>query len=285
MQSEKPKSLKSYSHIRAALYGQPVAISESGLDLVLGIVEARSEGIVPEETVKARAGDEQNEEDIPHLQMVGNVALISVLGPIFPRANLFTRISSMTSAKGIQGAIDAAKEQEPSAYCFLYDSPGGAVSLGFETAEAIWDLRNKSAVPVVSVVEGSACSLAYLWASQADKIYTGVDSVLGSISVVMRMMSDDRAQRNAGVDSFTIKSGSLKQMDDPKTLAFVNQYQSLINQCSTWHDMFVSAVQRGRKGIDAAAVATGEIWIGQKSVDAGLADEVATLAKVLKELQ
>lgn len=280
-ENQSRRAVKSYPNIRRALYGQPLAISETGLDLVCGIFEAASEGLISD--LEAQSQDDKKPNPNPELQWVDDVALISVMGPIFPRANLFTRVSGMTSAQGIMAAIDVAAAEKPSAYVFLFDSPGGSVSLGFECADKIYGLRSNSA-PVWSVVQGNCCSLAYLWASQAERVFCGVDSMVGSISVVLRAMSDDRAMKNIGVDGFTIKSGNLKQMDDPATLAFANQYASLLTQVQTWHEMFVSSVQRGRASINAAQMATGEIWIGRKAVAAGIADEVSTLDEVLNQL-
>ena len=275
-------SIKNFSHIRKAIIGQPIAITESGLDLILGIVEAHERGLVPPD-MKSDDPEDAEEQGSPHLQMVGNVAVISVMGPIMPRAQWFHNLSNISSSTGVMTAIDEAKAQKPSAYVFLFDSPGGSVSLGFECANKIFSLRGGKA-PVVSVVQGTCCSLAYLFASQAETIFCGVDSMVGSISVVMRSMTNDRMMRNAGIDFFTMKSGDLKQMDDPSFLATSKQYESLLAQLGTWHDLFKSSVRRGRPMMDIEKVSTGEIWIGQKAVAAGLADEVSTLDDVLNSL-
>jgi ClpP class serine protease len=273
--------MKNLSHVRGSLYGTPLAISESGLDLVCGIVEAH---LSDKQSDWLAANEAVVKAPNPSLKMVGDVAQISVIGPIFPRSNIMTRLSGMTSALQISDAIDEAKSKSPAACVFIFDSPGGAVSLGFEVANKIYSL-GQSGVTTFASVQGQACSLAYLWASQCDHVALGPDSVVGSVSIILRSENSDRALRNEGTDILTIKTGNLKQANDPGALAFANQYAAILSQANTYHDMFVNAVSRGRPRLDMTQVAGGNIWIGQKAIESGLADEVATLEELMSQLK
>ena len=270
---------KKHPHILAALYGQPWAITDDWLTTICGIVEKRSEAPI-EEFKAAMKPMEDDSADSP-MQMAGDVAIIPVMGPIFPRANLFTAMSGATSSAGVSDMIDEATAKEAKGVVFHFDSPGGAISGGFEVGNKIASMT----VPTFACIEGTCASLAYLWAAQCDRVCVSQASVVGSVSVVMRMMSSDRAARNEGMDITTIKSGTLKQAGDPSTLAFAGQYQSLLTQLNTYHDMFVAAVSTARPKMDMSKVATGDIWIGQKAVAAGLADRVCTLADCLAEFE
>jgi ClpP class serine protease len=277
----KKENSKSYPRVRAAIYGQPMAISKSGMDLICGIVEAQENGLVSNYVKAAGNPADPQELESDHLKMRGNTAVISVLGPIIPRANWFSQVSNLTSSTGILESIDEALSKDPEKIVFLFDSPGGSVSLGFEVADKIFSLRDLD-IPVLSVVQGQCCSLAYLLASQTDYIYTGRDSMLGSISVILRAESSDRALRNEGTDINEFVTGNLKQAGDPSKMHFTDQYASVLEQAMTYHDMFEAAVARGRKAVDINKVCTGQVWIGQKAIDAGLADEISTLDDVLK---
>lgn len=267
---------KRFPHVLSAIYSQPWAITESWLDTIAGIVENRSKASIDEfkAAVKDASADEESD-----LNVVDNVAIIPVMGPIFPRANLMTRLSGATSSQDVSDLIDEALAADVKGVVFHIDSPGGSVSGGFEVANKIASLD----VPTVAMIEGVGASLAYLWASQCDQVCVTQASVVGSVSVVMRMASDDRAMRNEGRDIVTMKSGNLKQSGDPASLAFANQYQSLLTQLDTYHQMFVSMVGTARPKMDMAKVSTGDVWIGAKAVAAGLADRVCTLQDVLDD--
>lgn len=273
-----PTRSKKHSHILAAIYGTPWAITEPWLETIVGIVEDRSRMSLDE--LKAMMDDDEDEPNSP-LQMVGKTAVIPVTGPIFPKANLFTQISGATSSQGVSAMIDEALAKRADAVIFSIDSPGGAIPGGFEVAKKIASLP----VPTYAMIEGTGASLAYLWAAQCDEVCCTQASVVGSVSVVMRMTSNDRAMKNDGVDVVTLKSGTLKQAGDPASLAFAGQYQSLLSQLGTYHDMFQGAVasKRGAK-MDMSKVSTGDVWIGSKAKDAGLVDKISTLQDLIDEI-
>lgn len=262
----------------AAVYGTPWAITESWLDTIAGIVEDRSKASIQE--FKSMMDDSDDDSESP-LQMVGNVAVIPVMGPIVPRANFFSAMSGATSSSGVSDMIDEAMSKKPDAIVFQIDSPGGAIPGGFEVANKIASLP----VPTVAMIEGTGASLAYLWAAQCDMIYCSQASVVGSVSVIMRMVSGDRAMKNDGMDVVTMKSGALKNAGDPSGLQSSAQYQSLLTQLNTYHDMFTAAVSTKRaQKMDVGKVATGDVWIGSKAVANGLADGVSTMQDVLSML-
>lgn len=267
---------KKFPKILSAVYGQPWAITEPWLDTIAGIVEAHVSGNAPAFVAKSKKDQEADDDESP-LQMIGSTAIIPVNGPIIPKANWMSQLSGATSSQEVSELIDLAVSKQARQIIFHIDSPGGAVTGGFEVANKIASLS----IPTVAMIEGMGASLAYLWAAQCDEVCISMASIVGSVSVVMRMASDDRAMRNEGVDFVTIKSGNLKQAGDPASLAFAGQYQSLLSQLDTYHQMFVSMVGTARPEMDMAKVSTGDIWIGQKAVAAGLADRICSIDDVL----
>lgn len=268
---------KKFPNVLAAVYGTPWAITESWLETIASIVEDRSKGSIQD--FKAMM-DESEDEQSP-LQMVGRVAVIPVMGPIIPRSNFFSNMSGATSSAGVSDMIDEAMDKKPDAIVFQIDSPGGAIPGGFEVANKIAAVP----VPTIAMIEGMGASLAYLWAAQCDMVYCSQASVVGSVSVIMRMASSDRAMKNDGVDVVTMKSGALKNAGDPSTLSSSAQYQSLLTQLNTYHDMFTAAVSTKRSAkMDVSKIASGDVWIGSKAVAAGLADGISTMQNVIDDL-
>jgi ClpP class serine protease len=273
---------KSFKHIRAAIYGQPLAISEGGLDLVCGIIEAHEAGKIPE-TIVAAAGDSSAKKS--KVQMVGgNAAIVPIMGPIVPRASFFSNVSGMTSSQEIMDMIDEAVAAEVRTIAYKTDSPGGSVQLGFEVADKMFAIKEAGKITQITCVQGQCCSLAYLFASQTDQIIAGVDSMLGSVSVIMRAESSDRQLRNEGTDILTMTTGSLKRASDPSSISLTSQFSAIIGQAKTYHEMFVGAIQRSRPAMNIPLIETGDVWIGKKAVDAGLADKIGTMQQLISDL-
>jgi len=270
------------NHIRAALYGEPWMISDNGLEQIIAIAESHAAGQLPE--AAAMYGKEEKPKS-SLLEMVNGHAVVSIQGPVFPKANMLTRMSGATSSQQIGEALDEAVAAKPRSIIMRIDSPGGAVQGGFEVADKLNEIR-ESGLPLVAHVDGMAASLAYLFASQADVITMSKYSQVGSVSVIYRSMNDERAMRNAGVDAITLRSGDRKQVDT--ILAAGNsttaQMASVVRRVDKLHGMFVAAVKRSRKHMDEAKFATGEMWHGDDAITSGMADEMLSFEQLVSAL-
>lgn len=270
------------SRIKSALYSEPWMIEESGLEKLIAIAESHAAGVLPEAALKFA----ENEKRGGIWSMDGRVAVVDITGPVFPKSNMMTALSGATSSQAIAGAMDEVMNARPDAMVLRIDSPGGAVIGGFEAADKIAEVR-ASGIPVIASVEGMAASLAYLFASQSDEIHLSRVSVVGSVSVIYKAQNDERMMRNAGVDMITLRSGDRKQVDN--VIAAGNsttaQMRGMVSRIDLLHSMFVSAIAQGRfnkRKMDAASVATGEVWIGRDAVKAGIADKVMTFTDTME---
>lgn len=263
-------------HIRKAIYSQPWAITEGWLESICEIFESNCAG--GPVNFKADLHNGLNPEE-PEYQVVNGIAILPIMGPIFPRANLMTQLSGATSLDVLGRRIDDAAENPlVETILFLIDSPGGSVMGLSEMATKIYDLRD-SGIGTIAFAEGTAASAAYMLGSQAEIFLATEGSVVGSIGTIARIDSADRAMKNQGIDSIVLRSGELKAAGNgPLT---PNQENSLRKVLNTYFEMFKAAVIRGRPSISIDEVATGEVWIGQQAVSMGLVDEISTLQNAL----
>ena len=269
---------KELPHLRKAIYGQPWAITDTWLDAICDIFEANVSGANPK-AFEAAAHDLFDDEGRDY-QVVDGVAIIPVMGPIFPRANILTKMSGATSLDVFTRRLDDAINDDGAMAVMIHiDSPGGSVMGLAEAATKVFNARGGK--PIVSLAEGTAASAAYMIGSQADYFYATEGSVIGSIGTIARIDSQDRAMKNAGVDSVIFRSSELKAAGNgPMT---PRQEDSMRKMLQTFFAMFKDAVLRGREGIDIEAVATGEVWIGSEAVDLNLIDGIMTFDDVIRE--
>ena len=267
--------MPSMPRVRSMIYGQPWLISEAYLETIAEVFERRiytGEKIVVE--------DEREEGNV---ERIGNVDVIQCNGVISRRMNMFSAISGGASIDALRLGLREAMASDSRAALFHFDSPGGAVGGGFEFAREIYEARMSGIKPVIALVDGNCCSLAYLFASQCETIYATEASAIGNIGVVGKIDDYSRGEKNAGNDPVVVRSHPNKGIGvGPITPA---QAQVLQARCNEYAGMFKSAVMRGRGSL-LKTEDDGELvldYIGMKAVEIGLVDSIATLEELISE--
>lgn len=267
----------------------PWAIQEDWLKTILGIasgngdvstaLQLRKDAVDAVESVPARRMDGTRRVGIRN-----GVAILSVRGPIFRYANLFTAVSGATSIQAT--ALDFRSSlDDPDIHSIILnlDSPGGMVAGVNEFSEQVFSARGMK--PIIAYAGGMAASAAYWIASAADEIVTDATAELGSIGVVMGYLDTREANKKRGIEEIEIVSSvSPKKRPDPKTEKGKAELQRRVDDIA---GVFVNAVARNR-GIDTDAVINGYgrggVMAGQSAVDAGLADRLGSLETLISEL-
>lgn len=253
-----------------AIASQPWAITQEWLATIMAVA-AREVGDL--EAVEARLGKPlQNTRAVT---VRGSAAVIPVTGPIFRRANLFTRISGATSIEILARDFTTALEDPAVGAIVLdLDSPGGEVAGVNEFAQMIADAR--ATKPVVAYVGSQAASAAYWIASACSEIVADATAMLGSIGVVMALPSD----RPSGELEFT-SSQSPHKRADVATSAGRHQVQSLVDATA---DVFIETVARNRGTTPERVLrdfGAGGMLVGRAAVEVGMADRIGSLESVL----
>lgn len=203
------------------------------------------------------------------------VALVPVNGPIFQRANLFTRISGATSGE-ILGLDLTRAASDPSVRGIVLDidSPGGQAGGISELAEHVRALTKVK--PIVAYVRHLGASAAYWLAAATDSVVISDTALVGSIGTVLS------AQR--GRDSKQIEfvsSVSPAKRPDLESEAGRAQLQRLVDDLGM---VFVESVARYR-GVSPEDVieryGKGDVLVGARAVSAGLADKLGSLESVI----
>ncbi|QQR68852.1 MAG: S49 family peptidase [Alphaproteobacteria bacterium] len=257
------------------LSGEPWAITETALQTILEIAGRENES---PQAVAAKLGrDLQNTYTATERE---GVAIIPVTGPLFRYANLFTAVSGASSYELIARDFTAALENPQIKGIILdIDSPGGEVNGVSELSNMVYAARGKK--PVVAYASGDAASGAYWIASAADEIVVSDTSALGSIGVVGMYRGKSGKQ---GEDVEIVSSQSPHKRLDPSSDEGRARLQMRIDSMA---DVFIETIARNRK-VSAESVQThyggGDVLIGAKAVQAGLADRVGSLEQLIQEL-
>ncbi|MBB4212756.1 ClpP class serine protease [Rhodothalassium salexigens DSM 2132] len=212
------------------------------------------------------------------------VAVVELLGPIFPRANLFTDVCGGVSCQDMAARLDAlARRADVGAILLEIDSPGGAVTGVDELARTIRAVGRTK--PVVAQVTGTAASAAYWLAAAAGEIALTRTAGVGSIGVVATLPKQLAPDGRGEMAFEIVSSGAPDKRPDPETEAGSKTVRQRLDAIEA---LFVEAVAEGR-GVTAERVRTGfgrgGIVTGQAAVDAGMADRLASRDETLARLQ
>jgi ClpP class serine protease len=209
----------------------------------------------------------------------GGVAVIPVVGPIFPRANLFTEISGATSIDVLaQDLRTAADDPGVRSIVLDIDSPGGQVTGVAELANRIRSAAGKK--PIIGYASGTLASGAYWLGSAADALILSPTTAAGSIGVVTGMRRPDPKDDTIEI----VSSLAPNKRVDVSTDAGRAEVQRVVDDL---HDVFERAVAQHR-GVSVERVRSdfgrGGVLIGAKAVAAGMADKVGDFESLVSEL-
>ncbi len=256
--------------------GDPWAITETALHTILEVAARENEA---PEAVAAKLGRQlQNSYNATERD---GVAIIPVTGPLFRYANIFTAISGASSYELIaRDFMSALENPQISSIILDIDSPGGEVNGVSELASMIFEARGTK--PVIAYASGDAASGAYWIASAADEIVVSETSALGSIGVVgiYRGKSAKESAETVEIVSSQSPHKRLNPMSDDGRAKLQTRIDSMA-------DVFVSTIARNRS-VTADHVLEhyggGDVMIGAHAVNAGLADRIGSLERLITEL-
>jgi signal peptide peptidase SppA len=208
------------------------------------------------------------------------VAIILVEGTIFRYANFFTDFSGGATVESLAQDFNAALDNpKVSAILLNIDSPGGEANGINEFAQMIFSARSRK--PVIAYVGGMGASAAYWIASAAHEIVADKTAIVGSIGVVATVPNPDaRGAKEIQV----VSSQSPRKRPNPNTESGRAQLQATIDDLA---EVFIDSVARNRE-TTADDVETnfgrGGVFVGQKAVEAGLADRLGSFEETLSGL-
>jgi signal peptide peptidase SppA len=264
-------------HLASRLYGTPLLIARSKLEVILSVLGERIGW--PELTAGLPA------YPVPRSQSTSapGIAVIPVHGTLVRRALGVEAASGMSSYGEIAATIDAAVADPAITGILLdVDSPGGEAGGVFELGQRI---RAANALkPVWAVANDSAFSAAYAIACSASRVFVTGTAGVGSIGVIA--MHVDQTVRDAkdGYRYTAITAGARKNDFSPHEVLTSDAHAGLQAEVSRLYDLFVAHVAQMR-GIAPALIRDTEagLFFGPAAVASGLADAQGSLESALLE--
>ena len=213
------------------------------------------------------------------------IAIIPVIGPIFPRANLFTFFFGGTTLQTLAIDFQAALDnKDVIGILFNVDSPGGSVTGIGEFASQV--AAGRKIKPVKSYVYGGGNSAAYWIISATGEIYAAESAQLGSIGVIATVKDTRERDNKEGVRTleFVSSVSPYKNLD-------LNSNDGLARIQRTIDSLGGIMVQQiaDFRGTDVETVleeyGQGDSFTGNIAYGRGLIDGISSFESVLSNMK
>ena len=263
-------------HLASRLYGTPLLVARSKLDIILAVLGDRIGW--PEPKAGLPIPPPRGLPDAP-----SGIAVIPVHGTLVRRALGMEAASGLTSYGEISAMLDAALA-DPSVTGILLDvdSPGGEAGGVFELAGRV---RAADAVkPIWSIASDAAFSAAYAIASAASRVYVTQTAGVGSIGVIAMHVDQSARDAQEGYRYTAITAGDQKNDLSPHQPLDKEASARLQAEVDRLYGIFVDHVSEMRK-LESRFVRSTQagLYFGPEAVTAGLADAQGSFDTVLTD--
>lgn len=216
---------------------------------------------------------------IPFLKTDPTVAVLRLEGSIGTGSR---SLSDRSTADMIEKAFAKGK---PAAVAIEINSPGGSAVQSSLIAKRIRRLAAEKDIPVFTFVEDVAASGGYWLATAGDEIFVDRGSIVGSIGVISAGFGLQGTMEKIGAERRIHTAGKSKSFLDPFTAekpADVKRLKGLLDDLHVYFKDHVSE-RRAGKLPEGQDLFTGDIWVGEKAIEVGLADALGQLVPVMKD--
>jgi protease-4 len=199
-------------------------------------------------------------------------------------------ISGSTAASAdnvMAGLQDAFKDKRTRGVILRINSPGGSPVQAGYIYDEMRRLRTKYPdIPLYAVVEDICASGGYYVAAAADRIYIDKASIIGSIGVLMDGFGFTGTMEKLGIERRLLAAGDNKGFLDPFSPLLEPQKQHAEQMLGQIHQQFIGMVRagRGERLKETPDMFSGLLWVGQKSIELGLADALGSVEYVAREV-
>jgi len=163
------------------------------------------------------------------------------------------------------------------------DSPGGVVGPSQEILKEVE--RTKKVKKVVASFGSMATSGGYYAACAADVIMANPGTATGSIGVILQLANVEQLAKKVGVDVYSLKAGSLKDLGSPFQPLGPEGRKVLQGLLDDLHEQFIQDVARNRKlpVEKVRALADGRVFTGQDAKKLGLVDTLGNFNDAIEQ--
>lgn len=269
------KKMLKNKHILSAICSSQWLIDENYLQLLISVVNGEGDR---EEAMLVKEENERARTVLQSAVAGTDVAIIPVIGPIIPRATMFSRVCGITDLDMLNSQFESAlSDDSVGKILFYFDSPGGHATGINEFSDKIYEARGRK--PIEGYVGGTSASASFWMSSAVDRLSVDATARLGSVGVVVAMPKND------GTYVEIVNSNSPRKRLNPENK---EDKEEVVRYLDSMAEVFFERLSRNFGINDIAYVkenfGKGGIRVGMDAVNFRMAHEVSSLQKVVSRL-
>ena len=275
----KNKKQSAVLRLTEELYSKPHLISPSSFYAITSYLEKRNQNMLMKFEEMDDGGEEEDEDKFDPMSGVG---VINVYGALTYRP-----VNAMCGAVGMsyQDLLEDVTEmidEGASTIILNIDSGGGECYGCFESANDIRKKCDEAGVFLVAYVDGQSCSAAYALSCVADEVVANPYADIGSIGVLVGLVSDSEAMKMEGYQRTFIYAGNEKipfAEDGSWKQSFLDSLQESVDDLYSEFTSFVAKYT----GLSVAEVKATEakVFKASKALEIGLVNKVMTRSEFI----
>ncbi len=273
-----------YAHVASLLFGVPLAMTFDRARQLASHLSARMYG---EPGAAVDVADLLDGEPLALEMLPDGIAHVSIRGTLTPKGSNMDALSGLVSYDKLSATLRglAADARVPGVLVSMH-SPGGAIAGLSDAAAAMAELVAAKPDAVFVAGDHNIASAAYRLAAPASRIFASDGGLMGSLGTIIVREDASAADAQAG-RTFTFISNMDRKSDgnEHKALgaAELAATQAIIDHADA---AFLGEIAKARKvPVATLTKMNGAVFMGQQAVDAGLADQVGTVADALAALR
>lgn len=175
------------------------------------------------------------------------------------------------------------KDKQVKAVILRVDSPGGTVSASDQIYHEIMDFRQKTKIPVIAFMQGTAASGGYYASVACEKIIAEPTAITGSIGVISSyLVLQNLLEDKLGIQPVVIKSGEKKDWPSSFRAPTDAEIQYINDKLIVpTLDIFINVVAKGREKVltldEVKSLADGSIFGAKEALQNKLIDQIGYL--------
>ncbi|QQS16333.1 MAG: S49 family peptidase [Neisseriales bacterium] len=196
--------------------------------------------------------------------------------------------SDHDTANKLVAGIEAALDNPNTRGVIIHaNSPGGSPVQAGIAFDGIRKLKQQyPKIPIYTVVEDMCTSGCYYIACATDKIYVDKASIIGSIGVVSDGFGFVDIMKKLGIERRLQTAGDNKVINDPFSPQNPKHQAVIKTLLDHIHQQFIQAVKigRGNRLKKDQALFSGQIYLGNKGCQLGLADGMGNIRSIAEDV-
>lgn len=252
-----------YLRLLSRLYGTPLAIAESKLDILTSNVTLK---LLASDTLDSDYEVQEREK-----QEDKGYGIVSIFDSLVSKNGAGS--SGSTSYQSIVNQSENLIAQGHTKIIYYIDSPGGEVAGLFSTAAYIQNLKARG-IDTVGFTDGTMASAAYVLGSATDKLYSAETSIVGSIGVLMTLVNTVKGDKKEGREYKILRSKGEKAKLNPHEPFDEKALTKAESMLSTLDGVMNDTILSYRQGLTLETILdlNGNVVLGKEALSIGLVD-------------